>query len=321
MQIDNVAIVRRNGLGDLLCSYPLILYLRERYPKAKLTLFLSPTNLALTPYLPPVDQVVVLPDKGNKYWNLFKVSWRFRRKFDLAISTKTSPMRLMSCFLYWLKAEKGVAYVDHRWHGRLVNAPLLYHPEQASRAHQALKTLHLIEPSFKEVPLRLYPKLTIPEWIAKRDCPKDLPPGRRVFLSACTKRKDNRFDAKRCARIFNQLGKTRSFTLLIVGQRQDQERVQEIASHLEVPHNIYFPRHFGEFMVLIQASDLVFSGDGGTAHIAAGFGKQQVVLFGMDNPLSWAPLNPRAIVLPSYPDVNLLKDEQIYDALETFLRE
>src|ERR1700733_3395601 len=154
-----IAIVRRNGLGDLLCAYPLILYLQNKMQGASITLFIDRRNAPLIPYLPPVDEFVVFPAKGNKYWNLFCMGRRYRKKFDLAISAKTSPMKLNNLFLYWLKAKERIAYVDKSWHSLLINRPLPFDPIVTRTMHQALKGLKTIAPELEEVPKKFYPTL------------------------------------------------------------------------------------------------------------------------------------------------------------------
>jgi len=48
-----IAVVRRNGLGDLLCAFPLINYFQKYQPDAQITLFVDKRNAPLIPYLPP----------------------------------------------------------------------------------------------------------------------------------------------------------------------------------------------------------------------------------------------------------------------------
>jgi ADP-heptose:LPS heptosyltransferase len=102
--------------------------------------------------------VVVLEDK-NKYWGLYK-SVREHAPFDMAISAKTSPMKLMNFFLYATKAPLKAAYVDDAWHCRWVNRGRAYEPK--AEIHQALKCLHLIDPTLRTVPEELFPKFSIP---------------------------------------------------------------------------------------------------------------------------------------------------------------
>ncbi len=301
-----IAIVRRNGLGDLLCAFPLVRYFQINEPDFKITLFLDRHNAALIPYLPPVDHTVVFPEKGNRYWNAWRIAAPFRGKFDLAICAKTSPMKLMNAFLYFLRAKERVAYVDQSWHSRLVNVPL--HVEEKPM-HQALKTLRMVAPELEEVPEELYPVLRVPKQ-------KTLElPAPVVLVSATTTRKASRYAIERYADVLNQVHVQTPISVMIIGRPEDMPRANGIAARLNMPNNVYFPRNFDEFMLCLDSADVYFVGDGGVAHIGAALGKKGIVLFGETNPIEWHPLSKKMETFYHPSHVDQLDDRMILEAL------
>ncbi|MBI6547429.1 glycosyltransferase family 9 protein [Xenorhabdus lircayensis] len=81
-----IAILRRNGLGDFICTLPLIKYLQKKYPDSEISLFIDAGNVDLAHYLCADINVNIIP-KGNKYLSILKIALKFRRKrFDIAIS-------------------------------------------------------------------------------------------------------------------------------------------------------------------------------------------------------------------------------------------
>ncbi|MCH9626769.1 MAG: hypothetical protein S4CHLAM2_03970 [Chlamydiales bacterium] len=302
-----IAIVRRNGLGDLLCAFPLVRFFQMYEPETKITLFVDRRNSSLIPYLPAVDQVVVLPARGNKLLNTWRVACRFRHQFQCAYSAKTSPMKLMNFFLYLLKAEERFAYVDDSWHSRLVNRPL--HFDSGRMLHQAVKSLRLVDPNCKEVPEELYPVLTVP----KNSCSLPSP---TVLVSATTTRPASRLDTDRYAALLNRLHACKPISVLIVGQPKDASRAQALATQLNMHHLVHFPRNFEEFMVFLDAADYYFVEDGGVAHIGAALGKRGVILYGETNPIEWAPLSKKVTTFYHPVHVNHLEDEKIFEALK-----
>ena len=305
-----IAIIRRNGLGDLLCAFPLIRYFQMGDPEARITLFVDSRNAPLIPYLPSVDEVVAFPAKGNKYINAWRTARAFQGKFDLAICAKTSPMKLMNVFLYWLKAKEGTAYVDSSWNSRLVSRPIPYDPAVMKRMHQALKTLKMVVPQCEYVPEELFPTLHVPRTKKLFNLP-----GPVMLVSATTTRSASRFDAGRYAHLLNRLHNEKQTSVLIVGQPQDEIRALQIAEKLKAPHLVHFPRNFGEFMLFLNAADYYFVGDGGIAHIGAALGKPAVVLFGETNPIEWRPLSSKVETFFHPVHVDRLNDEAIYHAL------
>ncbi len=314
-----IAIVRRNGLGDLLCAYPLILYLQKN-KGASVTLFVDQRNAPLIPYLPPVQHVAVFPAKGFKYGNMLRMALRYWKRFDVAISAKTSPMKLMNFFLFCLGARERIAYVDKSWSSFLINHPHIYDPVLAKKEHQALKGLHLVDPTLNEVPEAFYPTLHIPQAIRDRyPLPYNfLNPV--VLVSATTTNPASRLNADRYRALLNRLYAHCTFSVLITGQKSDCERAEAIAAGLQMEHYVHFPRNFDEFMVLLDATDVFFVGDGGVAHIGAALGKAVVVLFGETNPVEWSPLSKRVKTFSHPEHVDHLDDEAIFQALKSQLQ-
>jgi len=298
-----IGIVRRNGLGDLLCVMPLILLCKERYPGCHITLFVDERGAPLTPYL-PVDDVVVMVSSSNKYASLIGTLWKQRgRKFDLLISAKPSPMKLLNLFLYALKGNERIAYVDDAWHSKLINSPRLYFPHE--ERHQMVKSLRLLDPSFETVPGHLKPRLKV-----KSSHTFSEP---TLLISVTNNRLGSTLDPDKTQRLINRL--TKKFHVVINCELQDLKRAQILASGLNVSSEIIPTPKFDQFMALLASVDSCFIGDGGIMHLAAALDKPQVVLFGGTKVWEWAPLSDKAICLSDPHNVNFIPEEKIQKAL------
>jgi ADP-heptose:LPS heptosyltransferase len=318
--MEKIAIIRRNGLGDLLCAYPLILYLQKER-QAEITLFVDLHNASLIPYLPPVAQVVVFPKSGNKYWNMWRVARPFRKRFDVAICAKTSPMKLMNYFLFCLGAKKRIAYLGRGWHRIFVNCGILYDHGVAQTRHQACNGLRTVNPRLEKVPATLYPTLHIPPKIRAAYHVNWNPLHPVVLISATTTHVSNRFDPLRYATLLNRLYRQWPLSVLIIGQPQDRVRASAIAAGLQMEHRVHFPRNFDEFMVWLDVGDVFFVGEGGVGHIGAALGKPAVVLFGGIDPIRWAPLSEKVKILYHPTHVDHLDDESIFHTLKGVIRD
>ncbi|CAM3889273.1 glycosyltransferase family 9 protein [Xenorhabdus thuongxuanensis] len=151
-----IAILRRNGFGDLICTQPLIKFLQKRYPNSEISLFIDSGNAELAYYLCPEINICIIP-KGNKYPAIIKTALAFRRKkFDIAISTKPTPMKLNNLFLWLLGAKKRYAVVTNKhWHTKLINYPV--NQEQVNGYHQALKVLRIFSPNENKLSPEFFP--------------------------------------------------------------------------------------------------------------------------------------------------------------------
>lgn len=297
----NIAVIRRNGLGDLLCTVPLLQYIHLSIPHASTTLFVDKRNAPLIPYLSYFENIVIFPG-GNKYFSTLKTAWKFRSKrFDLAISAKTSPMKLMNIFLYTLGASNRTALVDDSWHSCLINQKI-YHNPKTSLLHQALKSLHLVNPALDKIPQKLYPTIKTSTLIDKhRIYEKFLPPkfnenhSPLILISTSYNRPFSNPTEEIYLPTLNSLHKKQPLRVIISHLPKDTEHAQKLSSRLLCPSFPISTKNFSQFLSLIAASDLIFIGDGGTMHLAAALNKPQVTLFGQTRIEEWSPLSDRAI--------------------------
>ncbi|MDP1835877.1 MAG: glycosyltransferase family 9 protein [Chlamydiales bacterium] len=284
-QAQNIAIIRRNGLGDLLCAMPLVSYCRKQAPNAEITLFVDRRNAPLTPYLKGFDEIHVFT-RGNKYLAACLAGFKHRGKsFDIAIAAKPTPMKLMSFSLFALGAEKRIAVTDKGIVSRLVNSPQPMKPE-GSR-HQALAILQLVAPEIQELPRELYPKLHMP-FAAK---PNAIPV---LFVSLTNNRQASSLGVEGHQRVLNALAKDVHFKTLISCESRDIAKAKALSAKLTMDHEVSPSYSIDQLLLQLQRSDAVFVGDGGVMHLAAALDKPQVVLFGRPIDTQWHPLSDKA---------------------------
>lgn len=317
-----IAIIRRNGLGDLLCAMPLVLYCRKMHPEAHITLITSQSNSQLTPYLQEVDEVKIL-SPGNKYLSAFKCAvtcWRPR--YDLAISAKCAPMKLMNFMLYVMRAKRRLAYVNKQWDRHLINSPSSFKLDQAERQHQALKCLKLLEPQLKKIPKEYYPKLSIPDFIAKqyqgihqRKLQSLVTEGPKILVSMTNNRVASHLGVEGYTAVLNALFKERPFNVIVSCLPQDLAQALELNARLDAPSLVIPTDSLDSFLVLLNRVDLAFITDGGNMHMAAALDKPQVVLFGCTRLVEWEPMSEQAICLAHPEHVCKIPINQVMEAL------
>lgn len=306
-----IAIIRRNGLGDLLCVLPLVALCRQKFQEAEITLFIDQRAAPLVPYLRGVDRVVHVAEAKNKYIAMARTLWAERKYgYDLAISAKSSPMKLMNFFLYGLQAKQTIAYVDRSWHAQLVSHPLIF--DSCLKRHQALRCIQLIEPNCTEINPSWYP--SIEAEAMQLALPRPI-----VFLSVTNNRIGSMLDFEKYASVLNGLYQERMFSVVVNAEACDQIRAAKLQQLLQMPTQVIVTSIFSDFVNLVAAVDVLLIGDGGIMHIAAALNKPQVILFGGTAVWEWAPMSSQAICLSDADNVNCIPLEQISSALRGYL--
>jgi ADP-heptose:LPS heptosyltransferase len=304
--VQKIAVIRRNGFGDILCTIPLILYCKKKWPKSIVTLFVEERVMCLAPYLVGPDVVKAIPNGKNKYFSAILLALKMRKeRFDLAFSAKTSPMKLMNVFLFALGAKKRFAYTGNSFDSLLVNRNK---KETASNIHQALKIIQLLDPKVDAVDESLYPKL---KGVKKRD----LGVGSTLFYSVSNNRVGSTLAIERAAYLLNKLNEKRKACTIINSMPVDVERAKKLSTLLNGSFKIAVTERFVDFLELLNSCDASFVGDGGICHLASALDKPFVALYG-GIPLSeWMPMSRRAVCFESAGHVDLIDEEKILSAL------
>lgn len=311
-----IAIIRRNGFGDFICTVPLIKHIESCYPDAEITLFVDKRNHALVPYFFRHLKMVVIP-AGNKYLSLIRVALKYRSEnFDLVISVKTSPMKLNNLFLALLGGKHKFAIVDENsWHSQFVNRP---RPQkQYQSGHQALNCLRILEPEIQQLPPDLYPRIQIEKQL---DEPIALAPP-YLFISVSNNRATSSLDVSTLARIANNVVEKHSFSVLISYQGHDKNRAIELQKALKMNSQICDTPDLDSFLSLLNSADVVLVGDGGICHFAACLNKKLVALYANTLLEAWGPLSNDAICFYDADNVNNISVEEIEKGVEHFIRQ
>ena len=300
----NIGIVRRNGLGDLLCVMPLVHLCKERFPGCQVTLFVDERGAPLLSYLKVIDEAVVL---SAKYASLLTALKNRYKKFDLLISAKPSPMKLLNLFLYFLGGKNRIAYVDQAWHSKLINQPRSFDPKEEK--HQMVKSLRLLDPLLEAVPDSLRPRLTVK--------PSFQFDQKTILISVSNNRLGSTLDGDKTQRILNRIKKP--FKVIINCEPADFDRAKLLGKGLHMSYEVIPTPSFDTFISLMASIDACFIGDGGIMHLAAALDKPQVVLFGGTKIWEWAPASEKAICLADPKNVNFIPEETIFQAVEKIL--
>lgn len=293
-----IAILRRNGYGDLLCIAPLVACLEERYPEVSITLFVEERNKALVPYLFPQHHHIVIPS-GNKYWQIAKTALR-QKPFDLVLSPNPAPMKLNNVFLGLTRAPEKIAVTQGRpWHGQFIKTKRPFN----HGGHQALRSLQVFDPTITTINPAWYPT------IQTRPLPLNLPKP-ILFFSLVNNRPASQLTLERFASIANKIYRERPFSVALSCPSN-----LTFTHRLEMPAEAIATPSFDTFLSLLAGVDAVLTGDGGTCHLAAALQKPQVALYAVTSFERWRPLSDKATCLIDRDNVNNIDADAIEEAL------
>lgn len=329
--IKKIAIVRRNGLGDLLCAMPLVHHCRKLMPEASITLFVDARCAPLLPYLQGYDEAIVFHKRIiNRYIGALWTALKHRnRQFDLVVSAKTVPMKLINFILWTLNGDQRMAVVDESWHSCFINCKVPQNVVSDFSVHQAVSSLRILSPEINAIPLEYHPRLVISQQVAPPPCIARLKLFQRdvakdsevplLMISVTNNREASFLGLEGYEAILNKIAHTKKFQVVVSCEEKDNELAEKLIKKLKMPAIVISTKTLDEFLHLLNAVDVIFVGDGGIMHMAAALNKRQLVLFGSTRLEQWRPLSSQAICLHHPTDVKNIDQGSILQALSTLL--
>jgi ADP-heptose:LPS heptosyltransferase len=309
-QSPRILIVRRDNIGDLACTTPLIAALRARHPKAWLGALVNTYNAEVLARNPALDSVFAYEKLKHRSGGLLatmfetmKLMSRLRgERLDYVLVPSATPRALR--IAAGLRPERVLAS----------------DPAALPGKHEVERAFFLASPlgvSGRPGPMAVYPDPTVVEKLRK-DISST---GKITAVHISARRPAQRWPIDRYVQLVSELRKTNPVLLLWApGPKSDprhpgdDEAAREIAAQtgckaLPTPD-------LATLIAALSLSSEVICPDGGAMHLAAALGKPIVALFG-DSPVErWRPWGvPHRVVQPASKN---LADLAVAEVLEAF---
>jgi len=333
-----ILVIRRDNIGDLVCTTPLIFALRERFPRAHIAALVNTYNEAVLERNPAVDAVYAY-EKGKHrgegrsllsvYTDRLRLIMKLRKQsVDYAILATPGFEPRSLRFARLIGARHLLGYAEPgKTHSRL-DIALPY--DQSARTHEVERVYGLL----KALGINGPPPATrvFPDAEVRRSIEQALSrlgqgtPVVCVHISA--RRKKQQWPAENFAALVKAIAKRYSARFLLLwapgepdnpmhpGDDDKARAVTEKCGRLPL-----FPCSTGDLPRLIAAlslCDYVVCADGGAMHLAAALGKPILCFFGDSPPERWRPWKaPHELLQPLSHD---LADLTVEEALAGFER-
>ncbi|HEX8962763.1 MAG TPA: glycosyltransferase family 9 protein [Rhodocyclaceae bacterium] len=310
-------IIRRDNIGDLLCTTPLLRGLRQRFPGAWIGALVNSYNAPVLAGNPDVDAIYSydklkhLPPGRSRAGALFErarmiLSLR-RRRIDYAILAAPG---FQSSALRFARLAAPRHVVGYGAPGNEVD--LCVAPDAARRLHEAEACFRLLEPfgitgnpppmALSADPAVAAALRALPGWQAVASGGGPL-----VGLHISARKPPQRWPVERFAELAKRLHASHGARFLLFwapGSADnalhpgDDDKAAALTSELKKLPALPVPtRSLPELIAGLSLCDRVVCSDGGAMHIAAALGKPIVCFFGNSDAARWHPWGVPHVVL------------------------
>lgn len=299
---ERILVIRRDNIGDLVCTTPLLSALRRHYPAAHIAALVNSYNAPVLAGNPDLDEVCVYQKAKHReagesklgvWWRTWRLMLRLRRQgFDLAIVATPARQPEALKFAHWVKARRVVAYglaADG------IDDPLA--GDDLAGCHETEAVMRLLQPlGIVEAPGRMTVRPR-PELAAAIELPAGEGPLIGLHLSA--RKPTQRWPVEHFAELVRRLHAARGARFLAfwspgAGDDPRHPGDDDKAALLQrlcagQPLALCPTTHLDQLIAGLSRCDRVICSDGGGMHLAAGLGKPLVCLFGNSDAGRWHP--------------------------------
>jgi ADP-heptose:LPS heptosyltransferase len=291
-----ILVIRRDNIGDLVCTTPLIAALRQHFPHAWIGALANSYNAPVLNGNPDLDEAFIYTKAKHRtaneslpgiFWRRLQMLRRLRamQLDDIIIATTTPQPRIVK-LARWLKPKRiiGFGTVD----GLDVSLPLdtqgRHEVEDVFRV-AALYGIESPPPACR----------VITPAMAK---PTDAPLTIGIHISA--RKPSQRWPAEHFAALMQTLHAQRGARFILLwspGAEDnplhpgDDAKAADLVTRADLgPAVLPRPTHsLEELIAALAECDALICADGGAMHLAAGLGKPIVCLFGNSGAARWHP--------------------------------
>ena len=337
-----ILLVRRDNIGDLICTLPLISAIRQLNPTARIDILVNSYCALVVLGNPDLDHVYIYTKAKHResgesalgvYWRrlLLTLKLRFARYDWLVLANVSCQPRP----LLWAKqvdAKHIVGFTEAGCKGaETITDPIQLVSGQGK--HEVEYLMQLLQP-FGQVE-QIGPARIAPELEALLQAQAALATARGLGKAL--------IGINLSARLPSQQWPTEKFIELITllkdryhcvlfwapgsasnaGHPGDDEKAEQVSAPFDRDDVSHMPtQQLGELIAGISCVDLLVTADGGALHIGAACGKPEVVMFGDSDSTQWYPWRvPYKLLHPASRDVRTIAAVDVATAVDQLVNE
>lgn len=334
-----IIFIRRDNIGDLICTTPAIHAVREKYPDAKIGILVNTYNADAVRNNPDINEIYVyekakhVPDKNklSVWWDNSKVLLKIRKeRYDIAIGCGSYSTRLAR-YTYMTGATMRIGYLPKNANkSKFYNMPI---SDPGEILHEVERTFYLLSPlGINGVPpkMRGFPAgkeiQKIRDFLNSAGIKNGKP---LIAFHISSRRHENRWPVDKFMELARLIISHYDANILLLwspGSEKnpyhpgDDEKAEDIINSIKTGIIACKTTQLMELIAALSLADIVVCCDGGAMHIAAALGKPIVTIWGSTNPAIWRPWGVKHIILQGErKQAENISVQAVLDAVEKLL--
>ncbi len=303
-KINRILVTRTDRIGDVVLSTPVIEALRLQFPKAVISMMVSPLTQNLIQGNPFLDEVIVYDkQEGQKSW---KGTWSFardlrRKRFDIAIHLHPNNRSHWVSYLAKIPIRLGYKYKNYRLLTHVVP-----HLKQEGKKHEAEYNFDLLRVLDIQCPSKLNTRVVVQdraqvEWNRIKS-QLGLEEKKYIAINPGASCPSKMWAPSHFAALADYVIKNKNIPIAFIGSHQEHVLVKQIKEWVQSDIvDLTEKLKLSESVCAIKDAKMLISNDSGPVHIACALDTPVISIFGRNqaglSPLRWGPLGEKSKVL------------------------
>ena len=336
---NKILVIRKDNLGDMICTTPMISALRAAFPESYLAVLGNSYNAPLLHHHPDIQRVFSYtkakhrsPSEGlfgvlaKRLALLLKLR---HKRFDTVILAGANFSKYAYRTASFIRPARIVGYADKelKYLSRLGLPPI-----RDDMEHEVVKTFRLLEPlgiTGSPPPLKIGLSPLEKQWARQRwHEEKAEAPGMRIAIQISTRKLSQQWPIKRFGQLMQRLHTLTGASFALFWAPGDasnphhpgddgkaKELLKETAG---IPVLPFAAKTVRQLLAGLSTCDYAIHSEGGAAHFAAAMGLPSLCFYGEALREQWHPWGVPYVILQ--PHSRIVSDLSVPDAMEGFVR-
>ncbi len=283
--VERILLIRPSALGDVCRTVPVLVSLKTAYPNAEIDWLVQDTFVDAIKAHPDVHEVIPFPRKyfGSAIRNYRSARDLIRwlknlrtRQYDIVYDCQG--LARSGFFAWSTRAPKRVGFADAREAGHL---GYTHRYAVNPKLHTVDRMLALLKADNITITqdMRLYVSQTDAAWWATQN---DHHKNSYAVIAPTSRWETKRWPAERFAALLSPLLDFGYHTIYIVGSHSEIDQCTTLCDRCDGKKvvNLMGATSVGQLLAIIQNANLVIANDSAALHMAVGFNRPYIALFG-----------------------------------------
>jgi ADP-heptose:LPS heptosyltransferase len=320
-----ILVIRRNRMGDMIYTLPLLHALRRHNPKAHLAVACDPLGASIAEACPAVNEVIVLEPGWNPWQAVLKNAARLQ-DYDWVIAAKGGFDRRLAVLTRLTNAAIRIGFERRADRLSAYYTDPVALPGNPNEEHQIdtllrlLKPLGLVRPTEFTVDLSLRVPDSAREFAAEILAKPPFDQSSHFMLINLSSTVGLKFREEDFISLARRVLSSTHFVIGLVAAPVDQRKADEIAlcmgSKRIISVNTPGPL---DLAALLEKASFLLTPEGGAAHLAATVGTPALVLWSEGPFKKWYSRGRRHAFVHAEPGEETIPVERVWQALQPFL--